>query len=522
MLLGPTAIVLALYVSVTLAIGWYARDRAITTRDYLQATSALPMAIVLPAYMAANCGALEVVGMSAMAAHYGAAAFHFFWIGAVPAMIVLATCLMRVYRSAGISTVPQFLQIRFGQRLRFINAVLTALIVLLLAGISMYAVAQVVHVITGVSFRVALVTCDVVVVAYVLLGGIRATLYNEVLQFVLLLVSLTPIAVRGARILAAAPAVRMGHTASVWSSLPWFSPHASLDVFGVVAGLGCILSFSYWCTDFVMMQRAFTARSLKDAQRVPAFAAFGKIVFGFLIVIPGLAAAVVLPTLQGRYDQALPGMMARFYSPWMLALGLTALCSSLMSALAANISAFAAVLLADILPPSVPGLRGEGGSGTHGSFFRGRLAILLAGAAGLLLSSLNFFFSDLMEFIQLIFSVLGVPFWSVFLLGIVSPSINEADALLGLACGSVASLATVLSHHLGIFVFGSNMACDFYAAALGFVTTIVSTVARRALRREYATAGARLHLVLDTSDTTLWWTCGALLLLVVVLNVVWR
>lgn len=524
MLIGPTAVVLALYISVTLALGWFAGKRESSTRDYLQATSALPLFIVLPAYMAANCGALEVVGLSAMAAHYGASAFHFFWIGAVPAMVVLATCLMRVYRKAGISTVPQFLEVRYGRHLRLINAVLTALIVLLLAGISMYAVGQVVSVITGVSFRVALCTSDVIVVTYVLLGGIRATLYNEVLQFGLLLVSLTPIAVKSLRILRSSPPALFGQHAHVWTALPLMRPHAPLDVFGVVIGLGCILSFSYWCTDFVMMQRAFTARTLKDAQRVPAFAAFGKIVFGFLIVTPGLAAAVALPSLQGRYDQALPSMMARFYSPWMLALGLTALCASLLSALAANVSAFATVLHADILPLAGSGLRLPGRSQPGARFLDGRVAVIFAGVAGLLLSSLNFFFSDLMELIQLIFSVLGVPFWSVFLIGMLSPSVAEADAMLGLACGSIASLLIVLLHHMGWFVFGSNMACDFYAAAVGFAITTGVTLVSSSMKRKKAVAltAIRIRLTLDTSDNTLWWTCGILLLLVIMLDVAWR
>lgn len=522
MLLGPTTVVLALYLMIALAIGWITSRRTRSSSDYLQATAALPLLVVVPAYMAANCGALEVVGLSAMAAQYGAEAFHFFWIGAVPAMLVLALWMMRIYRQAGITTVPQFLEVRYGTRLRLVNAIVTAVIALLLAGVSMYAVGQVVSVVTGMPFRFALVACDVVVVTYVLLGGIRATIYNELLQLLLLLLALAPLAWKSARILGRVSSATLGSKAHAWTALPWLSPGAPLDIFGVVMGLGCVLSFSYWCTDFVMMQRAFSARTQREAQRVPAFAAIGKLIFGFLIVLPGLAASVALPSMDGRYDHALPSMMSHVYGPWMLAVGLTSLCASLMSALAANISAFASLLVADILPSFK--WSHLSGSGLREGMRWSRAAILFAGVAGLFLSSLDFFFSDLMELVQLIFSVLGVPFWSVFLYGMMSHTVDETDAVTGFACGAVTSLCLVVAYRLGFARFGSNMACDFYAAALGFSATTALTFAS-ALRRRHAARAGRfaLHTAhVKVQDRALLWACAAALILTVALNLMWR
>jgi solute:Na+ symporter, SSS family len=465
----PHVVALCVYALLTLLVGVWSRPRVTTSEEYLQAPRRLAMPIVLAAYLAANCGAVELVGLSAMAAQYGAVAFHFYWIGAIPALIFLSIWMMPLYRQHGIQSVPQFLRQRYGPRMQLLNAAVTAVVLQLLAGISLYAVGEVVHVIANIPFHWSLVLCAGVVTGYVLLGGLRATMYNQVLQLVMLLAGTVPLAVRCLRLPGAVDRTALGTHAHAWRSLPWVNPHAPMDVLGVVMGLGCVLSFSYWCTDFVLMQRAFTARSDHAARRVPLLAGFGKLLFAAVVVLPGLAASVLLHVTDARFDRTIPRMMQRMYGPWMLALGFTALCAGLMSSFAANISAFAAVWTGDLLPV----LRPAASAKQKSSIRPGVTGILFAAGLSLFLSYLNYLFSNIMEQVQLIFSVLGVPFWAVFLGGMVSRRASERSALFGFGAGSGVALSVVFLGRLGVFHFGSNMAANFYAAFLAFGVALV-------------------------------------------------
>ncbi|MHB1023748.1 MAG: sodium:solute symporter family transporter, partial [Acidobacteriaceae bacterium] len=300
-------------------------------------------------FLAVNCGALEVVGLSAMAAEFGVRAFQFYWIGAIPAMVVLAIWVMPAYIKSGIRSVPEYLENRFGIQVRLLNAYVLAVTMLMLAGISLYALAEVLQVVLHLNFALGASLSAAVVLTYVLLGGIRATIYNEVFQLVVMVAGLVPLTVRSYRY-AMFPQTTDTAPWHLWKGTPLVSLAAPFDVLSVVVGLGFVLSFGYWCTDFVMIQRALTARTESEARQVPLWAGFGKLGFSLIVVLPGLAAHRLLPSLaaQHRFDRALPAMMTAFYGPTLLGLGLTALTASLMSGLAANISAFAAIWTEDI------------------------------------------------------------------------------------------------------------------------------------------------------------------------------
>jgi SSS family solute:Na+ symporter len=320
--LSAELVILPLYFLVTILIGWWARRQSRSANAYLNASRSLPLWIVTAAYLAANCGALEIVGLSAMAAHYGVQAFHFYWIGAIPAMVFLAIWMMPVYRRSGVRSVPEYLDVRYGPNLRLLNAWVVATTMLLLAGISLYAMAQTLQAILGLTFVASISISAGVVLAYVLLGGIKATIYNEVFQLIVMIAGIAPVAWHAFRSGAVAPALRQGVSFHLWTGLPVASNAGPLDGIGVVFGLGFVLSFSYWCTDFVLMQRAFTARTEIAARQVPLWAGFGKLLFSFLVVVPGLAAVRLLPELghTQRFDQALPAIMTFFYGPTMLGL----------------------------------------------------------------------------------------------------------------------------------------------------------------------------------------------------------
>ena len=457
-------LVLPLYFCITVAIGYASRRRGESANSLLNASRSLPLWIVVASFLAANCGALEVVGLSAMAAQYGPFAFHFYWIGAIPAMIFLSLWMLPVYMRSGIRSIPEYLALRYGEGVRLVNACTLALAMLLLAGISLYAMAQVLEVVLGFSFLSGALLSAAVVLVYVLLGGVRATIYAEVFQLLVMVAGLLPLAVRSF------PLLRQGGssplpTRHLWQGMPLVAPHAPADVSGLVLGLGFVLSFGYWCTDFVLMQRALASRTEAEARQVPLWAGFGKLAFSLIVVVPGLAAARVLPALghTQRFDQTLPLMMTLFYGPTFLGLGLTALAASLMSGLAANISGFAAIVTQDIYRSWLV----EGRDEMH--YVRvGRLCTVAAALTSVGASFGSFLFSNLMEHVQLIFSLLTAPFWAVFLLGTTSRRATARGALWGLVTGT----GCAALHHIAVarqlLHYGSRMSANFYGALCGF------------------------------------------------------
>ncbi len=485
--------VIPAYFLTTLVIGWLSRRRTANAGQYLNASRSISMGVVAASFLSANCGALEIVGLSAMAAEYGVQAFHFYWIGAIPGMVFLALWMIPVYRQSGVHSVPEYLEVRYDRRVRLLNAYVSAIVMLMLSGISLYAMAQVLHVLVGLQFWVGALISAVVVLVYVLMGGVRATIYNEVFQLVVMVAGLAPIFVRTVGIVkSGAPLPGMqGH---LWSRLPLVDPHGQMDLTGVMLGLGFVLSFSYWGTDFVQIQRALAARTLAEARQVPLWAGFGKLAFSLLVVIPGLAAIHTLPQLGTvqRFDQALPAMMTLFYSPTLLGLGLTALVASLMSGLAANISAFAAVWTQDIYRTHLRPGRTE-----RHYLYIGKLATIVAMGIGIAECTSSFYFSNLMEQVQLIFSLFGAPFWAIFLLGMTTRRTTARGAFLGFLCGAGVSLAHESAVMLRLIRYGSIMNANFHIALYSFgIALVVASLASTEPERETAPQPAPMRLTL--------------------------
>lgn len=475
---GLGALFLPAYFVTNLAIGWLAKRRPEDANALLNASRSLPLWVVSAAFLAANCGALEIVGLSAMAAEYGVEAFHFYWIGAIPAMISLSFWMLPVYLRSGIRSIPEFLAVRFGTSVQRMNACLVAAAMLMLAGINLYAMAQVLLAVLNIPFFAGVLASAGVVLVYVLIGGLRATIYTEIFQLVVMFAGLVPLSFRTFSLVRQHPDGPRWH---LWQGQAAFAPRAHLDQFGVVLGLGFVLSFSYWCTDFVLMQRALASRTEAEARQVPIWAGFGKLLFSFLVVLPALVAPRVLPLLGGtqRYDQALPRLMSVFYGPTMLGLGLTALASSLMSGFAANISGFSAVWTVDLYRDWLA----RGRSEAH-YIGVGRLATVLGVLFSLAASYISFSFSNLMDHVQLIFSLFSAPFWAVFLLGLMKRRTKARGALIALGCG----LGIALVHHFcvyrGLLHYGSVMNANLHVAAYSFcVTFLVGWLFRSDLAR---------------------------------------
>jgi SSS family solute:Na+ symporter len=301
-------------------------------------------------FLACNCGALEVVGLSGITARYGVQAFHFYWVGAIPAMVFMGLVLLPVYESNEVRSVPEYLGKRFGQGTRLLQACSLLVSTALFAGLCLYMVAQVMQVAAGWSLPVGAGVFAAVVLVYVLRGGFRATVYNEILQFVLMVAGMAPLLYFTHKHRPEAAAA-IGQRWHVWQATPVLSGSSSVDLVGVVIGLGFVVSFSYWCTDFVLVQRALSATSLETARRVPIIAGFGKLVFSMLVVLPVLYADGSARIAAGALDRTMPEMIVTLYGPKLFWLGIAALIAGLVNGFASNVAAFSAVWTQEIYRP---------------------------------------------------------------------------------------------------------------------------------------------------------------------------
>src|SRR5438105_5184380 len=389
--------VMAVYFAAVLAVGWLLRRMMRTSTDFFLSGRSLPPWVTGLAFISANLGAQEVLGMGASGAKYGIATSHFYWVGAIPAMVFVALFMMPFYYGSRARSVPEYLKLRFDEKTRTLNAVSFAVMTVFSSGISMYALGKLLNLLLGWSFDASILVSAVIVLSYILLGGLTSAIYNEVLQFFLIVFGFFPLvwlgltAVGGWHGLStqlAAISTTRGFPADAythaWRTMGSASQNPiGVEWFGLVMGLGFVLSFGYWCTDFLVVQRAMAADSMAAARRTPLIAAFPKMFFPFLVILPGLIA-IALPTQavhtvaqthpgttmasdvhygeglippkidehtgapvldrNGRpvldYDLAIPNMLLHYFPTGILGLGLTALLASFMSGMAGNVTAF--------------------------------------------------------------------------------------------------------------------------------------------------------------------------------------
>ena len=482
-LLGPWGLIIfPFYLVVIVLISWVSRRRWQTANDYLNASRSLPTWAAALSLLAYNCGSIEVIGMSAMAAQYGVQALHFYWAGGIPGMIFLGIVVLPVYMRTGARSLPQYLGMRFGTRVRLLNAGISMAGAAGFAGVAIYALAQVLHVLLGWNLPVGALISASLVLVYVLVGGLRATIFTSVFQLFVMIAGLTPLFFLTVHFTAATFAQRPDRW-HLWRPLPLVNPNASLDCIGVAFGLGFVISFSYWCTDFVLIQRALTARTVEAARKVPLLAGFGKLAFGPLIVLPGVAAPALLRgTHWLSFDESIPALMSLTYGPTLLAVGTSALLASLMAGLAGNVSGFSALWTEEIYRTCLRPDRSE----QH--YIRtGRIAVVACFVLALLAAYTTLYFRDLMEFLQLIAAMLYAPVFAAVLAGLFSKRITERSALAGILLGVFSAFALQAGTWMKLIHFGSQMTSNFYAAMLSFVVTTLICVfyqGQRNARRE--------------------------------------
>ncbi len=459
----------------TLVIGYVSRRSSGTSAQFLHAGRMLPTAVTSIAFLAANCGALEIVGIVAASAKYGALALHFYWIGAIPAMVFLALFMMPIYAQSRALTVPEFLRLRYDERTQILNAVSLAVMMGFISGISLYAIASVMRVFLGWNFPETVALTTVVIFGYVALGGLKATIYNEILQVGITVAGLIPLSYLVLRQFHGIDGLRNslpGGIRHMWTTMPLADrAGAPMDVVGVVAGLGFVLSFGYWCTDFMLIQRAMAAREIRGSINTPLFAAIAKLVFPLLVVVPGLAASQVLAGRARSFDEALPAMMLHYYRPALLGVGFAAILASLMSAQAGNISAMSTIWTHDLYRTHMVRSKSDAHYVTVG-----RLATVGATCFSIAAAYIAFRYSTLMDYLQLVFSLFNAPLFATLLLGMFTTWATPDAGFWGMAIGMTISIAHNFAFRFHLLHYGSQMSANFYGAVLGFASCLAATM----------------------------------------------
>jgi SSS family solute:Na+ symporter len=538
--------ILCLYFVFVLGIGIALKSSMKTSTDFFLAGRAIPAWVCGLAFMSANLGAQEVIGMGASGAKYGIATSHFYWIGAIPAMVFVGLFMMPFYYGSRARSVPEYLRLRFDEKTRGLNAVSFAIMTIFSSGISMYAIAkliQTLHVFDsafqrlGLSssgiFDFSILVSAIVVLVYTFLGGLSSAIYNEVLQFFLIVAGFLPLSWLGLRSVGGWAGLKAKLDPSFTHS--WMGMgHANtnplgVEWFGLAMGLGFVLSFGYWCTDFLVIQRAMAANSMSAARRTPLIGALPKMLFPFLVILPGLIA-VALPTqtvgsqtsmtvtaeTQGRgiiplkvdavtgkpaldrngkaqldYDLAVPNMLLHYFPPGMLGLGLTALLASFMSGMAGNVTAFNTVWTYDIYQSYIR----PGASDEH-YLWMGRAATVFGIAFSIAAAYMANRFNNIMDMLQLVFAFVNAPLFATFLLGMFWKRTTGHGAFTGLLSGTAAAAV----HHgltisagavpgikggwLGlIHVYPSEMAQNFWTAIFAWTTCFWVTIVVSLLTR---------------------------------------
>lgn len=544
-------VIIGIYFAFVLGIGFVLKRGARTSEDFFLSGRSIPAWVAGLAFISANLGAQEVIGMGASGAKYGIATSHFYWIGAIPAMVFVGLFMMPYYYGSRARSVPEYLKLRFDEKTRGLNAISFAAMTVFSSGVSMYAMGKLLQLLLGWDFTFSVLLSAGIVLVYTYLGGLTSAIYNEVLQFFLIVAGFVPLVIVGlidvggwdgltARLATEAVSRGFEPGAMTASWAPLGSPATNpmgVEWFGLVMGLGFVLSFGYWCTDFLVVQRAMAADSMNAARRTPLIAAVPKMLFPALVILPGMIAVAVAPRVEigfagagaaaqyrdgavaqagpavplvrtslippkvdettgepivdadGRvaldYDLAIPMMLQHYFPTGLLGLGLCALLASFMSGMAGNTTAFNTVWTYDIYQSYIR----PGAPDSH-YLAMGRAATVFGIGTSVAAAFVAREFNNIMDLLQLVFAFVNAPLFATFMLGMFWKRATGHGAFTGLLAGTLAAaahhgltlpagaVAGVKGGFLGqvLFTYPSEMAQNFWTAILAWTTCFLVTV----------------------------------------------
>ncbi|MFE6511239.1 sodium:solute symporter family protein [Nocardioides sp. NPDC057767] len=561
-------LLIAIYFAFVLGIGFLASRGMSNSVDFFLSGRSLPAWVTGLAFISANLGAVEIMGMSATGAQLGLPTVHYFWIGAIPAMLFLGVVMMPFYYGSKVRSVPEFMKRRFGTGAHLVNALSFALAQLLIAGINLYLLGSIVHALLGWPLWVALIVAAVIVLSYITLGGLKAAIYNEVLQFFVIVAALLPLTLLGLHRVggwdgltskiekaAAANPDTVAPAADQLNSWPGAALTGFgsdfLSVVGIVFGLGFVLSFGYWTTNFVEVQRAMAADSISAARKTPIIGAFPKMFVPFITIFPGMIAAVLVTEIaRTKAGEAVPGgasgegvtyndsllyLMAEVLPNGLLGLAITGLLAAFMAGMAANVSAFNTVVSFDIIQEYIIKDRPD-------DFYvkLGRWATVAATAIAIFTAVLASNFSNIMDYLQTLFGFFNAPLFATFILGMFWKRMTATAGWTGLVSGTLAAvLVGILAEGtLGGLSVGvlplSGQGASFVAAGAAFVVDIVVSVIVSLVTAPKPEGSLKGLVYSETPKEDLvdpedagrpWWErpvplAGVALVLVIILNVI--
>ena len=492
-------VIIVFYFALVLAIGFYLRGRANTGEDFFMAGREMTAWVAGLSFLSANLGALELMGWAGSAYQYGILATHWYWIGAIPAMLFLALVMMPFYYISKTHSVPGYLKLRFGEPARAVSAVSFAFMTVLMSGVNMFAMAKVMQIVLGWDINFSIWVSSITVAIYVALGGLRSAIFNEVLQFFLIWAGALLIPILG---LYEAGGwsnlkVQIAQRASdqyvhLWSGLGSFTDNPmGINWIGIVFGLAAVISMGYWTTDFLVVQRILAAKDIRSAEMAPIIGAGFKMFVPLIVILPGLLGLAVLPmklvpesvaavTGAHSYNDVLPLMLARYCGPGLIGLGITALIAGFMSGMAGNVSAFTTVWTYDIYRPLI------NSKGTdHHYVNMGRWTTVIGVLISVGTAYLVMQFASIMDYVQALFSFFIAPLFGTVLLGMLWKRATPAAGFWGLAAGTASSIglwAWVKVDHSAIqYVALSPYAKDmaenmFRALWSGLICAIVTVI----------------------------------------------
>ncbi|NKY51855.1 sodium:solute symporter family protein [Nocardia vermiculata] len=478
----------AVYFVFVLGIGLMARARVSSSIDFFLSGRSLPAWVTGLAFISANLGAVEIMGMSANGAEYGMPTMHYFWIGAVPAMLFLGVVMMPFYYGSKVRSVPEFMRRRFGTGAHLVNALSFAVAQVLIAGVNLYLLGSIVNVLLGWPLWVSVIVAAVIVLSYITLGGLSAAIYNEVLQFFVIVAALLPLTLVGLHRVGGVSGLKDKVAATPdgdqqlhsWpgNELSGFSDNF-MSVLGIVLGLGFVLSFGYWTTNFVEVQRALATHSISAARRTPIIGAYPKMFIPFIVVVPGMISALLIPQIaelktsgtgDATYNQALLYLMKEVLPNGLLGVGLAGLLAAFMAGMAANISAFNTVFSYDLWQQYVVKDKPDGYYLTIG-----RLATVGATAIAIGTAFIAGSFSNMMDYLQTLFSFFNAPLFATFILGMFWKRMTPTAGWVGLVFGTLCAVVVFLMQETGVINL-SGQGSSFVAAGVAFVVDIVLSV----------------------------------------------
>jgi SSS family solute:Na+ symporter len=555
--------ILAIYFAFVIGIGWVLKRYLKTSSDYFESGRSLPAWICALGFIGANLGAQEVMGMAASGAKYGISTSHFYWIGAIPAMVFVGIFMMPFYYGSKARSVPEYLKLRFDEKTRAFNAITFAVMTVFSSGISMHALALLMNAILGLDYNICIAVSGLIVLVYIYTGGLTSAIYNEVIQFFLIVLGFAPLVFLGLK--------DVGGWDGLMSKLDLYSntkgmPGAwshswahmgdatanpmGVEWFGLAMGLGFVLSFGYWCTDFLVIQRAMAAKDMNSARRTPIIAAIPKMLFPALVILPGMIAialyqkggnSIHLPTTPGGetdFNMVVPALLAKYFPTGMLGLGLTALMASFMSGMAGNVTAFNTVWTYDLYHSYINPKANDADLVRMGRLTTVVGLLISAGAAYTARE-----FNNIMDMLQLVFGFVNAPLFAAFLCGMFWRRSTGHGAFFGLLTGTISAM---IFHGLTLpaagtttgikggwisiqHTFTSSMAQNFWMAIFAFVSCFIATavisLATKANKTDDELRGLVYSLTPKTKDEGAAWyarpaTLGAVVLAgTVVLNI---